>query len=134
MGEGVDTFSFQAYDKARILSPNITTETVGRSSLLSSIAFHPHFSKQVGCHIRMFYHMHGLRNGLQAILKLSEGHEDTLWQSTVMEGVDQNVWKKVDIGFSDSDAAFSLAIQATVGTRERGNIAIDDITFTPQCK
>ena len=62
------------------------------------------------------------------------GHEDKLWQAKPVDGVDQNIWKKADIGFSDSDTAFSLAIEATVGTKERGNIALDDITFTPQCK
>ena len=84
--------------------------------------------------MRFFYHMHGVQNGQLAILKLSEGHEDKLWQAPTVDGVDQNIWKRVNIGFSDSAKAFSLAIEATVGTKERGNIAIDDITFTPQCK
>jgi len=111
----VDVNEHEANNKARILSPNITTETVG-------------------CFIRFFYHMHGVRNGQLAMLKLSEGHEDKLWQAPAVDGVDQNIWKRVNIGFSDSAKAFSLAIEATVGTKERGNIAIDDITFTPQCK
>ena len=69
-----------------------------------------------------------------ALIIIQAGHEDKLWQAKPVDGVDQNVWKKADIGFSDSDTAFSLAIEATVGTKERGNIALDDITFTPQCK
>ena len=95
---------------------------------------HHHYNAQVGCHLRIFYHMHGVSNGQLAIWKLSEGQEDKLWQAKPVDGVDQNIWKKADIGFSDSAKAFSLAIEATVGTKERGNIAIDDITFTPQCK
>ena len=74
-------------------------------------------------------------NGQLAIWKISdEGQEDNLWQARPPDGVDQNVWKRVDIGFSDSSKAFSVAIEATVGSKERGNIAIDDVTFTPQCK
>ena len=88
----------------------------------------------MGCHLRIFYHLHGVSNGQLAIWKISDGHEEKLWQARPVDGVDQNIWKKADIGFSDSDEAFSLAIEATVGTKERGNIAIDDITFTPQCK
>ena len=34
-GGGGEYFPFQAYNKARILSPNITTETVGSSLLLN---------------------------------------------------------------------------------------------------
>lgn len=41
---------------------------------------------------------------------------------------------QIDLGFSESTTPFTIIIEATVATKEIGNIALDDVTFTPQCK
>ena len=44
-----------------------------------------------------------------------------------------DIWKQVTIPIS-SDMTFKIAIEAFRGTGYKGDIAIDDISFTPGCK
>ena len=56
-----------------------------------------------------------------------------LWRASGLEGVDQNVWLRKLIELTDSEQ-FRVVIEATVGKKHMGDIAIDDISFTPQCR
>ena len=56
----------------------------------------------------------------------------TRWQEHVISAGIINF--QVDIGFPSSNQPFSMIIEATLGAREIGNIAIDDVSFTPECK
>ena len=63
-----------------------------------------------------------------------------LWQekgAAEQDGVDLNRWMRasVDIVYEErEDLAFKLVWEATVGNKNLGNIAIDDVTFTPGCR
>ena len=48
---------------------------------------------------------------------------------------DNNIWKKADVLLAEPDFGqeFRLAIEATVAEGQHGDIAIDDVTFTPGC-
>ena len=47
-------------------------------------------------------------------------------------GVDLNEWLRAQIDLT-MEAESRLVFEASVGEKELGNIAIDDVTFTPAC-
>ena len=47
-------------------------------------------------------------------------------------GVDLNEWRRVLIDLT-TDMEAKLVFEATVGEKDLGNIAIDDVSFTPDC-
>ena len=60
---------------------------------------------------------------------------EQVWQAEEFEGIDQNVWKKADIAFDATDGNdFRLVIKASVGYKNKGDIAVDDFSFTPGCQ
>ena len=61
-----------------------------------------------------------------------------LWQergAAEEDGLDLNKWARaaVDIVTNNTNNNYKLIWEATVGDKHLGNIAIDDVTFTPGC-
>ena len=65
-----------------------------------------------------------------------------VWQreGAALGGEDLNKWEHADFRIETDqvrdlvgDEQFRLVWEASVGAREDGNIAIDDVTFTPGC-
>ena len=45
------------------------------------------------------------------------------------------MWQKADIAFDQAEEKeLRLIIEATVGYNNKGDIALDDFSFTPDCK
>ena len=58
-----------------------------------------------------------------------------VWHAEHYDGVDQNVWKKADVAFDPADGFdFRIVIEATVGFGNKGDIALDDFSLTPECR
>lgn len=59
---------------------------------------------------------------------------EQVWQAAGYDGIDRNVWTKADIAFDASKGNnFRIVIEATVGHNNKGDIALDDFSFTPGC-
>ena len=56
-----------------------------------------------------------------------------LWRASGQEGFDENVWKwKLQV--LESNKTYQVFIEATVGKKGMGDIGIDDVSFTPECR
>ena len=63
------------------------------------------------------------------------GTTTPIWQAENYDGIDRNVWQKADIAFDQTEEKeLRLIIEATVGYNNKGDIALDDFSFTPDCK
>jgi hypothetical protein len=101
-------------DKARLLSPVLKLR-----------------SQSVSCEMRLYYHMYGKNIGsLNVYLRSGVGgNEQVLIKK---QGEVGNYWERIDL-LIDYTNPFQIIIEAVVGNGMFGNMAIDDISFTPNC-
>ena len=91
------------------------------------------------CSVRFFYHMHGAGVGnLTLYTQVLAGDVMDLvqlWQKSGFGagGEDINKWVRAKVDIT-SDTEVRLIWEASVGQTDLGNIAIDDVTFTPDCR
>jgi len=86
------------------------------------------------CRLRFFSHMHGAGVGNLTIYNwTSDGALTPLKQINEAEMMDVNKWVRQDIELP-SDLQFQVVIEATVGWPSESDIAIDDVSFTPECQ
>ncbi|XP_066300039.1 MAM and LDL-receptor class A domain-containing protein 2-like [Branchiostoma lanceolatum] len=85
-----------------------------------------------GCQLRFWYHMYGRNiDTLNVYMRTQiNGPLTTLWSKTGQQG-DEWWLAYVDIS---SDANFQVVIEAVRGNGAAGDIAIDDVSFTPGCR
>lgn len=100
-------------NKARIYSPVFQTSNSGR------------------CRMRFFYYMYGINvNALNIYTEQFElGPMVLAWNLTGQQG---NSWLRAEIPLT-SEAPFRVLIEAVVGSGYKGDIGLDDISFTPDC-
>jgi len=90
------------------------------------------------CRMRFFYHIHGLGVGnLTVYIRSKDG--GTLIQKVRFEGsapnMDINKWRRHEVDLASSvETEFNVIFEATVKVPGQGDIAIDDVSFTPDCK
>ena len=65
--------------------------------------------------------------------RTSDGALTPLKQINEAEMMDVNKWVRQDIELP-SDLQFQVVIEATVGWPSESDIAIDDVSFTPECQ
>ncbi|GFN85250.1 MAM and LDL-receptor class a domain-containing protein 2-like [Plakobranchus ocellatus] len=96
---------------------------------LKSPVFYPNLQKS--CYVRFFYHMRGDHiDALNVYTETREGGNQTLkWSMKNEQGY---TWKKATVLLDDT-APFRVVIEGVRGIGYRGDIAIDDISFTPEC-
>ena len=106
-----------------------TPQRPNDTAWLKSPVFYPNLQKS--CYIRFFYHMRGKHiNALNVYTELREGGPLTLkWSKKFEQGYE---WKKATILLDDA-SPFRVVIEGVRGTGYLGDIAIDDISFTPDC-
>ena len=67
------------------------------------------------------------------MVRNARGEKTQLWESVkVPERTDLNLWQRVAAPLL-TDEEFRVVWTATVGTAGEGDIALDDISFTPGC-
>jgi hypothetical protein len=101
--------------------------------------------------MRLFVHLHG--QGVGNLTVYSRTGDGRMVELLKMEGSapgsDINKWKRKKVGpiisctskgtpgsqveLEGIDQEINVIIEATVGIPGRGDIAIDDVSFTPQC-
>ena len=71
---------------------------------------------------------------MYTVTRSTLGHLTLLWVSTQQgEHVDVNAWQRVSHEL-ESESEFRIVLEATVGRKGEGDIAIDDVSFTPSCR
>nr|XP_054607469.1 MAM and LDL-receptor class A domain-containing protein 1 isoform X2 [Nothobranchius furzeri] len=81
------------------------------------------------CKIRFYLHMSGDGIGTLSVFSKTEGHLDLLLNLTGDQG---NNWQMREIQLSSS-RDFQVVFEGKVGRGEKGDICLDDITFSPGC-
>ena len=119
---GNSTGHFMYIESSSPQKPNDTAR------LLSPV-FYP--NEQQSCYMRLFYHMRGTHiNALNVYTELVEAGALTLkWSKKSEQGYE---WKKATILLDDT-RPFRVVVEGVRGTGYQGDIAIDDISFTPEC-
>ncbi|CAB4029849.1 MAM and LDL-receptor class A domain-containing 2-like, partial [Paramuricea clavata] len=89
-------------------------------------------SAQDNCRLRMFYHMFG-----KDVNSLKIYHRDAvggkLSEIKTILGDQGDVWRRYESTSLFKPTPFQIVIEATVGASYQGDIAIDDLSFTPGC-
>ena len=86
------------------------------------------------CEIIFYYHMYGSGVGnLQLVLQPEEGDPKTLWE---MSGDQGNIWHREYqvVQNSTQHGPYFLKFTASVGAKNGGDIALDDVVFTYNCR
>ena len=90
------------------------------------------------CVMTLSYHMYGAGLGtLMVSQRSSSEEEEELWRMDGSgENVSKNKWVRQPIVASKSKIyeQFLITISANVGAQGKGDIAIDDVVFSPECK
>ena len=111
----VDASKSKLGDKGRILSPEINST----------------LSKNSHC-LQFYYHLYGDEIGQLNIQLNTPGGltGNPIWQRTTQHG---NLWLKahVTIPPAGNFATYQIAFEAIVGKGKRGDVALDEIVFTP---
>uniref|UniRef100_A0A7M4FXD0 MAM and LDL receptor class A domain containing 1 n=1 Tax=Crocodylus porosus TaxID=8502 RepID=A0A7M4FXD0_CROPO len=82
------------------------------------------------CKILFYYHMYGASIGSLIVYQVtSSGQEKVLLNLTGNQG---NYWQRHILGL-DADEDFQVTFEGHVGKGPKGDIALDDITFTKEC-
>ncbi|XP_053198796.1 LOW QUALITY PROTEIN: MAM and LDL-receptor class A domain-containing protein 1 [Scomber japonicus] len=81
------------------------------------------------CKMRFYYHMSGDGIGTLSVFRMSEGHLHLLLNLTGDQG---NYWQMREIQLSYS-RDFQVMFEGKVGRNPKGDICLDDITFSPGC-
>uniref|UniRef100_A0A8C5HM61 MAM and LDL-receptor class A domain-containing protein 1-like n=1 Tax=Gouania willdenowi TaxID=441366 RepID=A0A8C5HM61_GOUWI len=81
------------------------------------------------CKIRFYIHMSGDGIGTFSVFSKSEGHHQPLLNLTGDQG---NYWQLMEIPLSSS-TDFRVVLEGKVGRSPKGDICLDDITFSPGC-
>lgn len=79
--------------------------------------------------MRFYLHMSGDGIGTLSVLKRSSGGLHPLLNLTGEQG---NYWQMKEVPLSDSDD-FQVVFEGKVGPNPKGDICLDDITFSPGC-
>ncbi|XP_077978870.1 MAM and LDL-receptor class A domain-containing protein 1-like [Glandiceps talaboti] len=86
------------------------------------------------CHLRFYYHMMGQAMGtLNIYVRTYEGtidENDLVWTRSGNHG---DMWIREEIVIDQASENWQILFEAIVGSGLRGYIALDDITFTPDC-
>ncbi|KAM9839717.1 MAM and LDL-receptor class A domain-containing protein 1 [Aulostomus maculatus] len=81
------------------------------------------------CKMRFFFHMSGDGIGTLSVFRKSEGHLHLLLNLTGDQG---NYWQMKEIHLSYTKD-FQVTFEGKVGRSPKGDICLDDITFSPGC-
>lgn len=96
-----------------------------RSPLLKAIP------QTVDCRLRFFYHMYGKDIGTLKLLQTTNGGEEIeIFNATGDHG---DIWLRESVSMTPSSQDFGLIFEASVGGGYQGDIALDDVSFSPGC-
>uniref|UniRef100_A0A8C3AYV8 MAM and LDL receptor class A domain containing 1 n=1 Tax=Cyclopterus lumpus TaxID=8103 RepID=A0A8C3AYV8_CYCLU len=85
--------------------------------------------RSLQCKMRFYFHMSGDGIGTLSVFSKSEGHLHLLLNLTGDQG---NYWQMREIPLSH-ERDFQVMFEGKVGRSQKGDICLDDITFSPGC-
>jgi len=103
------------------------------SAQLMSVPFKP-VTGSNDCRLRFFYHMYGEHvNELNIWLKTSQSPYDPMRKVWAKKGNQGDFWLRGEVNLSFMKMNFQVVIEGKRGGGYKGDIAIDDVSFTPGC-
>ncbi|XP_014669304.1 PREDICTED: leukocyte tyrosine kinase receptor-like [Priapulus caudatus] len=82
------------------------------------------------CQFRFYYHMFGVHTGS---LRVDVHERNTERLLFIASGENENSWKFVSVPLPKIERSYTVNIKAIRGVRFRGDIAIDDLSLSPEC-
>ena len=89
----------------------------------------PRMFASANCKFRFFYHLYGDHIGNLSLLLKTDDFETFLFSASGNHG---DTWLKSEVNFSANERFF-LVFEGVIGDGYRGDIAIDDLSFSQQC-
>ena len=135
-GPSFDHTTFNSTGHYLYLDSNKMVNTEERALLVSE-PFQQSSQDGPDCVMTINYHMFG--NGLgtfQVAMRASTEEEEVLFHVNGSEsGVSENSWRRKDIVIQKSRETeeYVITISANVLVQDQGDVAVDDIIFSPQC-
>ena len=87
------------------------------------------------CEVIFYYHMHGPNVGSLKVSVVSgpDGEMIKLWEKS---GDQQNMWLRdiVKVNSTSMNHQYSVVFTASIGGKDGGDIALDDVVFSNNCK
>ncbi|KAK3713138.1 hypothetical protein QZH41_010040 [Actinostola sp. cb2023] len=84
------------------------------------------------CKVRFFYHMYGWATGSLRVLISDIYTTRTVWRKYGPHG---NTWIRAEVTLLNTSRSFQVIFEAEhSGRYQTGDIAIDDVSFTPECR
>ncbi|XP_020605209.1 uncharacterized protein LOC110044027 isoform X4 [Orbicella faveolata] len=84
------------------------------------------------CKLRFYYHMQGSGIGALRVLVADRYSQRTLWTKSSSQGID---WARAEIPLVNMSSSFYVMFEGEHrGVSPHGDIAIDDVSFTPECR
>eukprot|EP00794_Sanderia_malayensis_P017044 gene17044-18759_t len=110
-------------------APRKTNDT----AQLMSAPFRP-VTGSNNCAMRFFYHMYGDHvNELSVLLKTSASPTAPMRKLWSKKGNQGDFWRRAEITFNFVKTNYRVIIEGKRGGGYKGDIAIDDVSFTPGC-
>ncbi|KAL0123932.1 hypothetical protein PUN28_006035 [Cardiocondyla obscurior] len=119
-----------------------TAVTYGSRAIMTSPLYNPtppynsdpKSSYYRSCQVRFFYHKHGVHTGSLGLflvqVKPYGNHTENLWWSY---GTDSDAWYSEAVALGDIKYRYHLQFEASRGYSSKGDIAVDDISLSPEC-
>ncbi|PFX16283.1 Neurotrypsin [Stylophora pistillata] len=84
------------------------------------------------CKLRFYYHLYGVGIGTLRVLAADRYSQQTLWTKSYSQ---LNEWGRAEVPLFNLSSSFYVTFEGEhSGHSPHGDIAIDDISFTPECR
>ncbi|XP_068722638.1 deleted in malignant brain tumors 1 protein-like [Montipora capricornis] len=85
-----------------------------------------------GCKVRFYYHMKGSGTGSLRLILSDRYSWHTIWSKTFHQG---SPWLRAEVQLTNMSSSFVVLFEGeTSGFTAHGDISIDDVSFTPECR
>lgn len=125
-------FNFLPYRGTLIEKIKVTERNSSLDMFVVFLCFFKNHSTLPRLQMRFYLHMSGDGIGTLSVLRRSRGGGDGLHPLLNLTGDQGNNWQMKEIPLSDS-ADFQVVFEGKVGPSPKGDICLDDITFSPGC-
>ena len=135
-GPAMDHTTFTTTGHYVFVNSSLMSSDPSEKAKLVSRAFEQSSSDGPECELTLNYFMYGAGVGtLEVVVRPSEGEEAVIFSLPGSEA-NRNGWerKRIKVEKSTSYTEYVIAIEASVEMVNLGDMAVDDITFSPTCR
>ena len=132
-GAAIDHTLYDAAGHYLFINSSQEDAQEGKKAEIASKVFKPGFGDDNECEIIFYYHMHGPNVGRFRVIVDGENGKKILFKR---EGDQGNKWirQKLIVRNSTDHGLYNVVFEASIGGHGGGDIALDDVVFTYNCK